>query len=189
MTIYFVTAREIGRVKIGVSENPYLRFSKMQSDSPVQLALERIADGGFPEEQALHARFSEHRVSGEWFALADMIEAHMSELEVPMARTGTAMRFADTDIGALRGRLGLTLAEFGARLQLKSAGEVSMIERGLRPISAMTALRIEALSEGRIDAAGLNDDVRAARHGVDNALPDACPATGQPCPVSGEVAA
>ena len=92
-------------------------------------------------------------------------------------------------IADLRRETGLTQSDFGLRVGVTNKTTMSMIERGALPCPVRVALAIEALSEGRIDAAGLNDDVRAARHGVDNALPDACPATGQPCPVSGEVAA
>jgi hypothetical protein len=78
--IYFITAREIGRVKIGYSASPRHRFSKIQSDSPVRLALERICDGDTAEEARLHARFAAHRIAGEWFNLAPDIEAHMATI-------------------------------------------------------------------------------------------------------------
>lgn len=78
--IYFVTAREIGRVKIGYSENPEARFSKLQSDSPITLALERVMDGEVSDEMALHERFADARLSGEWFALTADLDAFMAGL-------------------------------------------------------------------------------------------------------------
>lgn len=78
--IYFITARDIGRVKIGYSADPARRFSKVQSDSPVNLALERVCPGCESEEARLHTRFADYRLSGEWFALAGPIEAHMETL-------------------------------------------------------------------------------------------------------------
>lgn len=78
--IYFITAREIGRVKIGYSQEPRTRFMKMRTDSPVPLALERICEGGVSVEHALHDRFAAHRLQGEWFALSHEIERHMETL-------------------------------------------------------------------------------------------------------------
>jgi hypothetical protein len=83
--IYFITARDIGRVKIGYSAAPHKRFSKVQSDSPVPLKLERVCAGCESAEARLHMLFSEHRLGGEWFTLAPEIEAHMEALEQPIA--------------------------------------------------------------------------------------------------------
>jgi transcriptional regulator with XRE-family HTH domain len=47
-----------------------------------------------------------------------------------------------------------------------SRGKVSELENGAFLPGVKVALAIEALSEGRIDAADLNEDVRAARHAV-----------------------
>ena len=66
-------------------------------------------------------------------------------------------------IAGLRGELGLTQAEFAERIGLVNRSSVSLLERGLTPISLRVALEIERLSTGRIDAATLNSDVRAAR--------------------------
>lgn len=83
--IYFITARDVGRVKIGFSEEPRSRFMKMRTDSPMPLHLERICEGSKADERALHLRFSDHRLNGEWFAIAPEIEAHMATL--PVANT------------------------------------------------------------------------------------------------------
>lgn len=65
-------------------------------------------------------------------------------------------------IRAFRKALGLTLAEMGERCGISKSQmhEVERVGRASLPV----ALAIEALSEGSIDAAALNDDVRAARH-------------------------
>jgi DNA-binding XRE family transcriptional regulator len=68
-------------------------------------------------------------------------------------------------IAELRAELGLSLEQFAERVGLQSRGRMSVIEReGRCPLGV--ALRIETLSEGRIDAADLNEDVKAARHAV-----------------------
>ena len=71
-------------------------------------------------------------------------------------------------IADLRSELGLTLEAFAAEIGLQSRGRMSVIERENRaPLHV--ALRIEALSEGRIDAGELSTEVRAARHGLQDA--------------------
>ena len=80
---YVVTARDIGRVKIGFSEKPAHRFVKIHTDSPVALALERVCEGSVDDERALHIRFAEYRDRGEWFRLTDEIEQYMAGLNPP----------------------------------------------------------------------------------------------------------
>lgn len=80
-------------------------------------------------------------------------------------------------ISSLRRQLSLTLAEMGERCGI-SKSQMHEVERTGRA-SLPVALAIEALAaqlapDTAIDAADLNDDVRAARHGVGITLP--CPA-------------
>lgn len=192
MSVYFITARALGQVKIGTSDKPYLRLKALQTGSPVPLALERLIDGGVEDERALHGRFSGLRLSGEWFELTAELEAFMATLAEPP--TAQRRKCAPTEIGDLRAELGMTLTQFGAAIGLSSKGQVSQVEHGKFPCSLSVALEIERLSGGRIDAARLNDDVRRAREGVcgDHADPftDAAlaPATGQNGELSGGVA-
>ena len=90
----------------------------------------------------------------------------------------------------LRAELGLSLEEFSEKVGLSSRGRMSVIERDER-CSLAVALKIEALSVGpdgapRIDAADLNDDVAAARHGAGVSAPVAAASTGQSGAMSGE---
>lgn len=75
MSVYFITAREVGKVKIGCAYDPFVRLEKLQTSSPVDLTLEAILRGAYREEKEFHRRFAEHRVRGEWFALCPEIEA------------------------------------------------------------------------------------------------------------------
>ena len=70
-------------------------------------------------------------------------------------------------IAELRAEMGLSLEEFAARLGLASRGRMSVIERENR-CSLRVALAIEDLAKGRIDAGDLSEEVKAARHGLDN---------------------
>jgi len=84
-------------------------------------------------------------------------------------------------IADLRAEMGKTLEEFGVILGISSKGHMSTIERGERPCSLGVALKIEELAGGRIDAASLCDDVRAARAVVQHdAVPSGARATESP---------
>lgn len=78
MTVYFITGREVGKVKIGYAKDPQARVVAAQSASPVKLDLERVCPGGKDVEAELHERFAEHRVRDEWFTITPEIEAFMA---------------------------------------------------------------------------------------------------------------
>jgi len=65
--IYFIREAASGCIKIGFSDKPWDRFSKMQSDTPGELAVLAITEGDKVAEAALHARFADLRLRGEWF--------------------------------------------------------------------------------------------------------------------------
>lgn len=67
-------------------------------------------------------------------------------------------------IAALRTELTLTLQELGERIGL-SKSQMHEVEQSNRA-SVRVAVALEELSGGRIDAAGLNEDVRLSRHGA-----------------------
>jgi hypothetical protein len=74
MSVYFVTCRKANAVKIGCSVDPHGRLPEIQSGCPIPLKLEATLPGLHAEEKAMHWRFSEHRIHGEWFTLAPEIE-------------------------------------------------------------------------------------------------------------------
>jgi hypothetical protein len=75
VSVYFVTCREANAVKIGSSLEPHARLSEIQWGCPLLLKLEAVLPGGYEEEFAFHARFSDVRLRGEWFTINEMIEA------------------------------------------------------------------------------------------------------------------
>ena len=75
------------------------------------------------------------------------------------------------NIAELRAEMGVSQEEFAALIGLSSKGNVSIIERENR-CGLRVALKIEQLSDGRVDAASLNDEVRLSRHGLDHAAAD-----------------
>lgn len=66
-------------------------------------------------------------------------------------------------IAELRQERGETLEEFAEAIGIASKGRASAIERGVEACSFDIALKVEELSQGRIDAAELNQDVAKAR--------------------------
>ena len=68
-------------------------------------------------------------------------------------------------VRALRREREETVEQFGQVVGL-SKGKVSELENGTFRPGVDVALRIEALSGNRIDAAELSEDVRKARHGL-----------------------
>lgn len=83
MSVYFITAREVGKVKIGCAYNPFSRLATMQIASPVELSLEAVFRGAYKEEKERHRQFAEHRVRGEWFHLCPEIEALIATVARP----------------------------------------------------------------------------------------------------------
>lgn len=70
-------------------------------------------------------------------------------------------------IAQLRDDLDLSMSAFAAKLGLspKSKAYVSALENGKKRPTPRLALEIERLSEGRINAADLNPDVKLVREG------------------------
>lgn len=72
-TVYFVKAGN--KIKIGTSTDYASRIRTLQTGSPVQLELLGTVPGGRLEEQSIHHKFRQFRVSGEWFrAEIELIE-------------------------------------------------------------------------------------------------------------------
>lgn len=83
MSVYFITAREVGMVKIGCAYEPARRMAHMQTMSPCELALEAIFPGAYQEEKELHLQFASQRVRGEWFRITPEIEAVIASAPPP----------------------------------------------------------------------------------------------------------
>jgi T5orf172 domain len=70
-------------VKIGVTTNIDARMSGLQTPEPVKLYA--LLNGWAKEERALHTRFAEYRLQGEWFlrkgTLAEWIDGGCNAME------------------------------------------------------------------------------------------------------------
>lgn len=66
-TIYFVQAGDGGLIKIGIADNVVRRMTTIQSMCPQRLRLLATMPGSMQDEEALHNRFLQDRLHGEWF--------------------------------------------------------------------------------------------------------------------------
>lgn len=83
--IYFIRCAD--RIKIGFSENPKVRLSKISADAPFPCELLGAVEGDTSVEDAFHSKWAAHRAHGEWFfdvpAITDWIEEN-SRYESPV---------------------------------------------------------------------------------------------------------
>jgi hypothetical protein len=66
--IYFIQCGDGGPIKIGRAQNAWLRLGELQAANPYPLALIGARNGDRKAESAYHARFSAHKIRGEWFS-------------------------------------------------------------------------------------------------------------------------
>ena len=73
--VYFIQQGDNGPIKIGYSADPQRRLQSLSTASPYPLRLLGVVDGDMALEQALHHRFADHQLEGEWFApTPDLLE-------------------------------------------------------------------------------------------------------------------
>lgn len=73
MAVYFIRDAERPEVKIGYSYSPTTRMKALQCGHPRPLQLLGTIYGYRAEEAALHRKFKQYRLHGEWFQLSDEI--------------------------------------------------------------------------------------------------------------------
>lgn len=83
MSVYFVTCREIGMVKIGCARNPFARLATLQTAFPLELKIEAHMEGAYGREKEMHERFAKDRVRGEWFRITPEIDLLIHTLDAP----------------------------------------------------------------------------------------------------------
>jgi hypothetical protein len=89
--VYFVEAQGLNAVKIGFSaREPTLRIESLQTACPMPLVPLGAIRGTVRDERLLHARFREHHLRGEWYALTphmrDQLEELLRERPAPESR-------------------------------------------------------------------------------------------------------
>lgn len=166
MPVYFIRAGSTGPIKIGHARNPQSRLSEIQVGHHEEVRLLGWYDGGVAEERALHARFSQHHIRGEWFHPADEI------LEMAEAAPGKVVdppftirqQYEGTALGRYLNRHGLTLEEFRWKTGV-TAATISRIARGLYRPDWSTLEAIRAATDGKVTA----NDFHGAERGAGRA--------------------
>jgi hypothetical protein len=90
-------------VKIGYARDVGRRMTKMQADNHKILTCLAVIEGGRAEEADIHARFSEARLHGEWFAPVPDLLSYIKALPawsdgLPIGRRLNKIGFID-DLG------------------------------------------------------------------------------------------
>ena len=78
--VYFIAAKEMPIVKIGVALDPDKRLRELQVGCPLRLTMLAFVEGGRGDEIALHKRFAHLRTIGEWFRLDGALAAYVASL-------------------------------------------------------------------------------------------------------------
>jgi hypothetical protein len=102
MSVYFITCRKTGMVKIGSAYDPFERLKQLQTGSPTKLKIEALLKGACKREREIHKLLAKHRVHGEWFRICPAIEAIIKEVAKPTrVRLLAEKRRGGVDLGAL----------------------------------------------------------------------------------------
>lgn len=144
MSVYFATIREQNVVKIGCSFDPDSRLKEIQVGCPFEVKIEATLPGHHTEEQAIHRRFADDRLRGEWFTITPMIEAVMAaavkaEAERPKVKQINPPGFPQSKRVRLQPKTRDKAAEArGRRLlgKLESRGDIHFPFRTKEPANA-----------------------------------------------------
>lgn len=79
--VYFISTHREKEVKIGWAVDVKRRLSQLQTGHPYELLVAYSAPGTQADERALHERFSELRLHGEWFRYTEEIHDFLYDLE------------------------------------------------------------------------------------------------------------
>lgn len=79
--VYFIQALDGGPIKIGKAVDQLARLKELQTASSKRLHILATMDGGRAQESALHKRFKQYRLSGEWHEPADELVGFVASLK------------------------------------------------------------------------------------------------------------
>ena len=173
MAVYMIRAGKTGPVKIGHSNDPAGRLIDLQVSHYEQLYLLRVWYGSDVEEAALHIRFADLHIRGEWFGFSRLmlgdvglipVEAEVEEHRAPfhaapIPGTGQIKSQLLHDIElfiaeqgmaeSTFGRLAVNDGKFVRRLRDNRAVGVDLIDRA---VSFMFRRRESASESGKMTA-------------------------------------
>lgn len=139
------------KVKIGWSDAPRKRFSKISSDSPIACELVGAIPASLAIEAAFHAEFADWHLHGEWFSNAGRVKEFVTALSRNRIEEETREPVIDPSwhpIKKWRKKRGLSMVEF-AELVGTTQPTISRIETG-RATSVSLALAIQSATAGDV---------------------------------------
>jgi hypothetical protein len=102
-----IRAGDNGPVKIGTSNQPFERLIALQTAHYEKLRIIRLFEGGEAEEAALHVRFADQHLNGEWHHFSRAMLGDLSLTEIPLSeRPPTAIDGAALSAGEIVRLLG-----------------------------------------------------------------------------------
>lgn len=145
--VYFIRCED--RVKIGYSEDPTRRLTKINADAPFPCELLGwVAADDYPERE-LHERFADARLHSEWFAAVPEILAFIEAASVAGPVAGDRFERRDlTDATPLkRWRYGAKLRQTEAAFRVGVSHAMwNRWETGFYQITASRVLAVEGLT-------------------------------------------
>ena len=94
-SVYFFAFYEIGRVKIGVSNDVDARLRDLALEQGCEGEILHVMPGNRQAEMAAHTRFDAYRVEGEWFRDCAEVRAMIGEYKVAALRADPAMAIVE----------------------------------------------------------------------------------------------
>lgn len=161
MTGFIYAIECSGRVKIGYSEAPEKRFSKVASDAPFPCVLLGFWPGTVAEELEVQTKFQSVRVHGEWFAVTEDLLAFLQQNVVPHVKANKHKTVYETDspLTAWRKRAGLRQQDLGELIGVNTAF-ISQLENGISAASLKVALKILEVTGGEVPVESLSRSQR-----------------------------
>jgi hypothetical protein len=119
--LYFVASEEQDAVKIGFTDDLYMRLKSIQTGNPAELTLLAKVRGTLGAEKALHALLRPYRIRLEWFRSLALAEYIADELRdqildrvlpaLPMLPEGSGLQEAADALEAALGQHHITAAD------------------------------------------------------------------------------
>lgn len=78
--VYFILAREVNRIKIGMTISVQKRLENLKRASPIKLELIGVIEGGRKKEKELHLRFRGFHIQSEWFEYEKPIQDYIESI-------------------------------------------------------------------------------------------------------------
>jgi DNA-binding transcriptional regulator YdaS (Cro superfamily) len=150
MPVYFIRAGRTDRIKIGYAVKPEHRLRELQIGSADRLTFLRVVEGEREAERAMHARFADQRLEGEWFTFdPDMLTVEPEQI-------------ASTINAPLRDAIALLGGQVAtAKVVMRCQAVVSDWLNGSNQIPVEACMRLEVATDGKLLAEQLRPDLAA----------------------------